>query len=64
MSALARRQLGRSSSVVASWVLAGGVLTGKYAVPRAPGRMAAELDNPRLTEAQLAELRLIGAQQQ
>src|SRR5262249_54032208 len=38
-------------SVIASWVLAGGVLTGKYATPSTPGRMAEELDSPRVQPA-------------
>jgi aryl-alcohol dehydrogenase-like predicted oxidoreductase len=33
--------------VVASYVLAGGILSGKYAAPGAGGRMAGELDAPR-----------------
>lgn len=39
------------ASVIASWVLAGGVLTGKYATPGASGRMADDLDNPRVQPA-------------
>ncbi len=39
------------ASVIASWVLAGGVLTGKYADPGASGRMADELDSPRARPA-------------
>ena len=35
------------ASVVASFVLAGGILSGKYATAGAGGRMAGELDNPR-----------------
>jgi aryl-alcohol dehydrogenase-like predicted oxidoreductase len=36
------------ASVVASFVLAGGVLSGKYADPATPGRMRESLDDPRL----------------
>jgi aryl-alcohol dehydrogenase-like predicted oxidoreductase len=39
------------ASVVASWALAGGALTGKYAAARSEGRMAAELDRPSLQPA-------------
>src|SRR5215472_1644754 len=39
------------ASVVASWALAGGVLTGKYAVPGAAGRHAGALDAPRVQPA-------------
>lgn len=39
------------ASVIASWVLAGGVLTGKYATPGASGRMAGQLDEPRVRPA-------------
>ena len=45
-------------SVIASWVLAGGVLTGKYATPGTPGRMAEELDSPRVQPAVEAVARL------
>ena len=34
------------AKVVASYVLAGGILSGKYAAPGAGGRMAGELDAP------------------
>jgi aryl-alcohol dehydrogenase-like predicted oxidoreductase len=37
--------------VVASFVLAGGALTGKYATPGATGRLAGELDTPRFEAA-------------
>jgi len=36
------------ASLVPSASLAGGALTGKYAAARAPGRLSAELDHPRL----------------
>jgi L-glyceraldehyde 3-phosphate reductase len=39
------------ASVVASFVLAGGILTGKYLEPGATGRMAGELDSPRWEDA-------------
>src|SRR5437763_1624807 len=39
------------ASVVASWAIAGGALTGKYAAARSKGRMAAELDRPSLRPA-------------
>ena len=39
------------ASVVASWTLAGGVLSGKYAVPGAAGRHAGALDAPRVQPA-------------
>jgi len=39
------------ASVVASWALAGGVLTGKYAAPEASGRYAGALDTPRVQPA-------------
>jgi aryl-alcohol dehydrogenase-like predicted oxidoreductase len=42
------------ASVIASWVLAGGVLTGKYALPGTSGRMADDLDNPRVRPAMAA----------
>jgi len=45
-------------SVVASSVLASGVLTGKYAVPGTRGRVADELDQPRYREALAAAERL------
>jgi L-glyceraldehyde 3-phosphate reductase len=35
-----------NAKVVASYVLAGGILSGKYAAPGAGGRMAGELDAP------------------
>jgi aryl-alcohol dehydrogenase-like predicted oxidoreductase len=46
------------ASVIASWVLAGGVLTGKYAAPGAAGRMAEQLDDPRVRPALEAAARL------
>ena len=46
------------AGVVASWVLAGGVLTGKYAAPGAAGRMAGALDAPRVQPALRAVDRL------
>jgi aryl-alcohol dehydrogenase-like predicted oxidoreductase len=46
------------ASVVASWVLAGGVLTGKYAASGAAGRMAGSLDEPRVRPALAAVERL------
>jgi L-glyceraldehyde 3-phosphate reductase len=39
------------ASVVASYVLAGGILTGKYLSPEASGRMAGQLDAPQWEEA-------------
>jgi len=39
------------ASVVASWALAGGVLTGKYAAPGASGRYGGALDMPRVQPA-------------
>ena len=39
------------ASVVASWTLAGGVLTGKYAAGGASGRHAGTLDSPRVQPA-------------
>jgi aryl-alcohol dehydrogenase-like predicted oxidoreductase len=39
------------ASVVASYVLAGGILTGKYLEPGARGRMAEQLDAPQWEEA-------------
>jgi aryl-alcohol dehydrogenase-like predicted oxidoreductase len=39
------------ASVVASYVLAGGILTGKYLEPAATGRMAGELDSPHWQDA-------------
>ncbi len=47
-------------SVIASWVLAGGVLTGKYATPGTSGRMAEELNTPRARPAVEAAARLRG----
>jgi aryl-alcohol dehydrogenase-like predicted oxidoreductase len=44
--------------VVASWVLAGGVLTGKYAASGASGRMVGALDEPRVRPALAAVERL------
>jgi aryl-alcohol dehydrogenase-like predicted oxidoreductase len=46
------------ASVVASWALAGGVLTGKYAAPGASGRYAGSLDMPRVQPALRAVERL------
>ena len=46
------------AGVVASWVLAGGVLTGKYAEPGAQGRMADELGSERARPAVAAAERL------
>ncbi|HEY4025299.1 MAG TPA: aldo/keto reductase, partial [Candidatus Dormibacteraeota bacterium] len=46
------------ASVIASWVLAGGVLTGKYATPGASGRMAGQLDDQRVRPAVAAVDRL------
>src|SRR5215472_446248 len=46
------------ASVVASWALAGGVLTGKYAAPGATGRYAGSLDMPRVQPALRAVERL------
>jgi aryl-alcohol dehydrogenase-like predicted oxidoreductase len=46
------------ASVVASWALAGGVLTGKYAAPGASGRYAGALDMPRVQPALRAIERL------
>ena len=42
---------GSGSTVVASAVLAGGALTGKYAEPGAAGRMTDRLDEPSVREA-------------
>jgi L-glyceraldehyde 3-phosphate reductase len=39
------------ASVVASYVLAGGILTGKYREPGASGRMADQLDSPQWEDA-------------
>jgi aryl-alcohol dehydrogenase-like predicted oxidoreductase len=39
------------AAVVASFVLAGGVLSGKYREPDAAGRMAGQLDDPRFAAA-------------
>jgi aryl-alcohol dehydrogenase-like predicted oxidoreductase len=39
------------AAVVASYVLYGGALSGKYADRSAPGRMAREMDNPELQSA-------------
>jgi L-glyceraldehyde 3-phosphate reductase len=38
-------------SVVASWVLGAGALTGRYSAPHAQGRLAGELDRPQLQAA-------------
>jgi aryl-alcohol dehydrogenase-like predicted oxidoreductase len=46
------------AGVVASWTLAGGVLTGKYTSPGAVGRMTGELDSPRTQAAIAAVARL------
>jgi aryl-alcohol dehydrogenase-like predicted oxidoreductase len=46
------------ASVVASWALAGGVLTGKYASPGATGRYAGALDMARVQPALRAVERL------
>ena len=46
------------ASVVSSWALAGGVLTGKYATPGASGRYAGALDAPRVQPALRAVERL------
>jgi len=42
------------ASVVASYTLAGGILTGKYAEPGATGRMAGELEDERWRSARAA----------
>ena len=44
------------ATVVASFVLAGGILSGKYAAG-AGGRMAGEVDDPRLAAARCARPR-------
>jgi L-glyceraldehyde 3-phosphate reductase len=49
--AMAEALRATGASVVASWVLAGGVLTGKYATPGASGRMAGQLDHQRVRPA-------------
>jgi aryl-alcohol dehydrogenase-like predicted oxidoreductase len=46
--------------VVASYVLAGGVLTGKYDVDPAAGRAAGTLDDPRVADGAAAGRRLVG----
>jgi aryl-alcohol dehydrogenase-like predicted oxidoreductase len=46
------------ASVIASFVLAGGILTGKYAHPGATGRMAGELDSTRFDDAIMEAERL------
>jgi aryl-alcohol dehydrogenase-like predicted oxidoreductase len=46
------------ASVVSSWALAGGVLTGKYAATGATGRYAGALDMPRVQPALRAVERL------
>jgi aryl-alcohol dehydrogenase-like predicted oxidoreductase len=46
------------ASVIASWVLAGGVLTGKYDRPGVSGRMDSQLDEPRVQPAVEAAARL------
>ena len=48
------------AKVVASYVLAGGILTGKYAAPGATGRMAGELGAPR-SEAAVRAVEELGA---
>jgi aryl-alcohol dehydrogenase-like predicted oxidoreductase len=45
--ALTRLAAGRGVAIVASYALAGGVLTGKYAREPASGRAAGQLDQPR-----------------
>jgi aryl-alcohol dehydrogenase-like predicted oxidoreductase len=47
-----------AASVVASWTLAGGVLTGKYTAAGAAGRMAGQLDGDRVRPAVAAVERL------
>jgi aryl-alcohol dehydrogenase-like predicted oxidoreductase len=49
--AMAEALRATGASVVASWVLAGGVLTGKYATPGASGRMEGQLDTERVRPA-------------
>jgi aryl-alcohol dehydrogenase-like predicted oxidoreductase len=39
------------ASVMASYVLMGGILSGKYSEPGATGRMAERLDDPRMADA-------------
>jgi aryl-alcohol dehydrogenase-like predicted oxidoreductase len=39
------------ASVMASYVLVGGILSGKYAAPGTSGRMSGELDDPRVADA-------------
>jgi aryl-alcohol dehydrogenase-like predicted oxidoreductase len=46
------------ASVIGSYVLAGGILSGKYVDPGATGRMAGELDSPRSEPAVAAVERL------
>jgi L-glyceraldehyde 3-phosphate reductase len=48
------------AKVVASYVLAGGILTGKYAAPGATGRMAGELGAPQ-SEAAVRAAEQLGA---
>jgi aryl-alcohol dehydrogenase-like predicted oxidoreductase len=48
------------ASVMASYVLVGGILSGKYASPGAHGRMDAELDDPRFADAVAAVPALVG----
>ena len=48
------------AKVVASYVLAGGILSGKYAERGAGGRMAGELDAPRWESALRAAAELRG----
>lgn len=52
------------ASVVASWTLGGGTLTGKYAEPGATGRYAGSLDMPRVqsTLAAVDRLRALAAE--
>jgi aryl-alcohol dehydrogenase-like predicted oxidoreductase len=46
------------ASVIASYVLAGGILSGKYAEPGGGGRMSGDLDSPRARPAVAAVERL------
>jgi aryl-alcohol dehydrogenase-like predicted oxidoreductase len=47
------------AAVVASFVLAGGILTGKYREAGAGGRMAGQLDDPRFASARETAARLV-----
>jgi L-glyceraldehyde 3-phosphate reductase len=49
---------GCGASVVASFVLAGGILSGKYRTPGTGGRMAGQLDDPRFAGAHETAARL------